>query len=367
MRYTIRHGPRGTVSSLPSSSTTSSPGVYHLVWLQFVGLSLVIVIAGTKAARYADIIAERTGFGRVRVGLMLLAVISSMPELATGISSVALVDTPDFGIGTLLGSTLFNLTILVVLDILSRGVPVLSKASISHLPLAGMGILLTVGAGLSIHFAGVLDGVTIGWVGLPTLIIMTIYLAGVWFIMRRGGDETKMDAATVAVAGEPAGVTFGPIWHVWAKLALAAVAIIAAGISLSYVAEGITLTTGWGDSFVGSLLLAIATSLPELVIAIAAFRIGAVDLAVADILGANMLDVAHLFTIDLFFTAGPVLSSVSGAHATTAVIVTVMTAIVAAGIWRRRRRKTFGVASWYAVLLLGLYLYGAYALFKAGI
>ena len=107
--------------------------------------------------------------------------------------------------------------------------------------------------------------------------------------------------------------------------------------------------------------------MPELVIAIAAFRIGAVDLAVADILGANMLDVAHLFTIDLFFTAGPVLSSVSGAHATTAVIVTVMTAIVAAGIWRRRRRKTFGVASWYAVLLLGLYLYGAYALFKAGI
>ncbi len=337
-----------------------------MVWLQFIGLSLVIVIAGTKAARYADIIAERTGLGRVRVGLLLLAVISSMPELATGISSVTLVATPDFGVGTLLGSTLFNLTILVVLDVLSRGVPVLSKASLSHLPLAGMGILLMVGAGFSIRFAGALDRFTVGWVGLPTLIIMAVYLSGIWFIMRRGGAETEMDTGTVAVTGEPASVAGGPVWRVWAKLALSAVAIIAAGIFLSYVAEGIAATTGWGASFVGSLLLAIATSLPELVIAIAAFRIGAVDLAVADILGANMIDVAHLFTIDLFFTSGPVLSSVSGSHAVTAMIVTVMTAIVAVGIWRRRPRKTFGVASWYAVLLLGLYLYGAYALFKAG-
>ena len=102
-------------------------------------------------------------------------------------------------------------------------------------------------------------------------------------------------------------------------------------------------------------------------IAITAFRIGAIDLAVADILGANMLDVAHLFTIDVFFTAGPVLSSASGAHAVTAAIVTAMTAIVAAGICLRRRRKTFHVVSWYAVILLGLYLYGAYALFSAGV
>jgi cation:H+ antiporter len=346
-----------------------------LVWLQFIALAIVIVIAGTKAARYGDVIAERTGLGRVRVGLMLLAVISSMPELVTGVSSVTLVDTPglgqgygpDFGVGTLLGSTLFNLTILVVLDVLSRGGPVLSKASRSHLPLAGMGILLMAGAGFSIRFAGAFDGAALGWVGVPTLVIMVVYLAGIWFIMRRGGAETGMDRATVAAAGEPASVDGGPIWRVWAKLAVSAVAIIAAGIFLPYVANDIAAVTGWGASFVGSLLLAIATSLPELVIAIAAFRLGAIDLAVADILGANMLDVAHLFTIDLFFTAGPVLSSASGAHATTAAIVTVMTAIVAAGILLRRRRKTFRVVSWYAVLILGLYLYGAYALFSAGL
>ena len=342
-----------------------------MVWLQFIGLSIVIVIAGTKAARYGDVIAERTGLGRVRVGLMLLAVISSMPEMVTGISSVTLVDTPgfgpDFGVGTLLGSTLFNLTILVVLDVLSRGGPVLSKASLSHLPLAGMGILLMVGAGFSVRFAGAFDGAALGWVGVPTIVILVVYLAGIWFIMRRGRAETEMDPATVAVAGEPASVVGGPIWRVWAKLAASAVAIIAAGIFLPYVANDIAAVTGWGASFVGSLLLAIATSMPELVIAIAAFRIGAVDLAVADILGANMLDVAHLFTIDLFFTSGPVLSSVSGSHATTAAIVTSMTVIVAAGILLRRRRKTFRVISWYAVLLLGLYLYGAYALFSAGL
>ncbi len=332
-----------------------------LIWLKFIGLSLVIIVAGTKAAQYADVIAERTGLGRIRVGLLLLAVISSMPELVAGVSSVGLVKAPDLGVGTLLGSTLFNLTILALLDISHRGGPVLNRASMRHLPLAGMGILLMVGAGTSIHFSDNLDGVVLGWLGVPTIIIMVVYLAGLWAITRWEGNQHR--AAPPPSVPEPMG--HPRIWPVWLKLGIAACAIIAAGTFVSYVADEIADVTGWGTSFVGSLLLAIVTSLPELVIAIAALRMGAIDLAVADILGANMLDIAHLFTLDLFHTEGPLLSAVSGAHVTTAVLVVSMTAIVAAALRFRQRRKTFSVISWYAVLLLGLYFFGAYALFSS--
>ncbi len=329
-----------------------------MVWLKFIACAIIIVVAGTKTAQYGEVIAERTGLGRIRVGMLLLAVISSMPELVTGVSSVALVDVPDFGVGTLLGSCLFNLTILALLDIMSRREPVLNHASRRHLPLAGMVILLMGIAGLSIRFRESLAGVSLGWVGVPTIVIMLLYLVGLWRITRSEANYH----ATVPVA---AGVRLARL--TWVKLAVAAAGVIGAGIWMSYVGDEIAVVTGWGTSFIGSMLLAIATSLPELVIAITAFRLGAIDLAVADILGANMLDTAYLFILDLFSAKGPLLTSVSGANAITAVIVVAMTIAVAGGLRFHQRRKTFFVISWYGVVLLALYIYGAYALYTSGI
>jgi len=316
------------------------------------------VVAGTKTAQYGETIAGHTGLGRIRVGMLLLAAISSMPELVTGVSSVTLVDVPDFGVGTLLGSCLFNLTILAFLDIMRRREPVLNHASKRHLPLAGMVVLLMAIAGLSIRFRESLAGVSLGWVGVPTIIIMLIYLVGLWRITR---SEASYHASV------PVEVEVHLSRLTWLKLAVAAAGVIGAGIWMSYVADEIALVTGWGGSFIGSIFLAIATSLPELVIAIAAFRMGAIDLAVADILGANMLDIAHLFTLDLCSAKGPLLSSVSGAHAITAVLVVAMTIAVTGGLRFHQRRKTFVFISWYGVVLLALYIYGAYALYTSGV
>ncbi len=109
-----------------------------LVWLKLLACLAIILFAGTKVARYGDAIAEKTGLGRVWVGLILLALVTAMPELVTGVSSVALVKLPDLALGTSLGSCLFNLTILAVLDVLHRRVPILSKVSKIHIISAGM-------------------------------------------------------------------------------------------------------------------------------------------------------------------------------------------------------------------------------------
>ena len=89
-----------------------------MVWLKFILCLVIILFAGTKAARYADIVAEKTGLGRIWIGLVLLAFITSIPELTTGISAVALVKVPDLAMGTLMGSCLFNLLILALLDVI---------------------------------------------------------------------------------------------------------------------------------------------------------------------------------------------------------------------------------------------------------
>ena len=116
----------------------------------------------------------------------------------------------------------------------------------------------------------------------------------------------------------------------------------------------------------GTLFLAITTSAPELVVAITALRMGAVDLAVADILGANMLNMATVMWIDLADGQGSVLAFVSSDHLIVASVAVLMSLLVLAGLRFRQRRKTLKVASWYVPFLIGLYVLGAYTLFKSG-
>ena len=334
-----------------------------MVWLKFLLCFVIILFAGTKLARYGDVIAEKTGLGGIWIGLVLLAAITSAPELVTGVSSAALVGVPDLAMGTLFGSCLFNLTILALLDILYHPIPILSRVSLRHIVLAGLGVLLVAIAAGSIFGGGKFSGLALGWVGISSIIILILYLAGVWgvFHFERSHQIQPLQAS-------PRQYEESRIRTVWFKFALAAAAVIGAGIWLAFVGNEIAQTTGWDTSFVGSLFLAIATSMPELVVTVAALRLGAIDMAVADILGANMLDIVVITWADLFYSRGPILfqprSLVSDAHLITAAVAVVMSLLVIVGLRFRQKRKTFIVTSWYAPALIGLYIFGAYALFK---
>jgi cation:H+ antiporter len=154
---------------------------------------------------------------------------------------------------------------------------------------------------------------------------------------------------------------------VYLRFTLAALAITGAGIWLAFIGDEIATTYSWSASFVGSLFLAITTSMPELVVTIAAVRLGALDMALADILGSNMFNIAIIFFVDLFYWQGSILSSVSNDHIILAVVTIIMTLIVIGGIRFRQKRKTFKFISWYSVALIGLYLLGFYIMFSSGI
>jgi len=331
-----------------------------LVWFKFLLCVVIILFAGTKLARYGDVIAEKTGLGRIWIGLVLMASIT--PELVTGVSSAALVGLPDLALGTLLGSCLFNLTIIAVLDILCRPTPILSQVSLRHIASAGMGILLIAIAAGSIFAGERFSELALGWVGVSSIVIMIVYLIGTWQMFRFERKHQLASLETATLRYEEASIK-----TVYLKFALAAITVIGAGIWLSLVGDEIAATTGWGASFVGSLFLAITTSMPELAVAVAAFRLGAIDMAVADILGANMLDMAVIFWVDLFYTRGSILAMVSRSHLITATVATVMSLLVILGLRFRQKRKTFIIVSWYTPALIGLYVFGAYTLFTSGI
>lgn len=299
--------------------------------------------------------------GGLWIGLVLLAAITSVPELVTGVSSAALVGLPDLAIGTLFGSCLFNLTLIALLDILFRQGPILSQARLRHVASAGVGILLVGIAALSIWGGERLSGFALGWVGIPSIIILILYLVAVRQMFRfERSHPIQLETASPKYAQIP-------LRTIYLRFILAAIAVIGAGIWVSFVGDEIAEITGWGASFVGSLFLAISTSMPELVVTVAALRLGAIDMAVADILGSNMFNIAIIFAVDLFYTQGPILSSGSSSHLTTAAVTIVMSLIVILGLRFRQKRKTFSFMSWYTLVLIGLYIFGVYALFTSGI
>jgi len=328
-----------------------------LVWLAFLLCLGIILFSGTKLARYGDIIAEKTGLGGIWVGMILLAAITSIPEMATGIGSAALVGSADLATGTLFGSNLFNLAILALLDVSYPVTPLLAMVSSRHSLLATGIIALTAIAGISILAGDALSGFSIGWLGVPSIIILITYALFVRRITKAESNNPPKEADDKQYHHESTKT-------VWFKFCLAALAVIGAGIWISFIGDEIAQITGWGTSFVGSLFLAIGTSAPELVVTLAAVRIGSTDMALADILGSNMFNIAIIFFIDIFYTEGPILSGVSNVHLITALAGILMALIVILGLRIKQRKKAFRYASWYSPPLLVLYLLGFYFLFQ---
>lgn len=148
--------------------------------------------------------------------------------------------------------------------------------------------------------------------------------------------------------------------------AIAALVVIGAGIWLPQLGVALARALGWHDSFVGTLLIAAATSFPEAAVSLAALRIGAVDMAVSNLLGSNLFNAMILVIDDLAYTPGPLLAAVAPAHAVSALTALVMTGLVIVALVLRPHSRLLGVMGWTSWLLITLYLINAWLLFTHG-
>ena len=103
-----------------------------LIWLQFALCAAVILIAGSKLSRYGQAISHATGIESSWIGLALLASVTSLPELATGISAVTLAQAPDIAVGDVLGSCVFNLVLLAIVDAIHRPASLYTTVRTGH-------------------------------------------------------------------------------------------------------------------------------------------------------------------------------------------------------------------------------------------
>jgi len=329
-----------------------------MLWIAFVVCTTVIVYTGSRLAKYGDIIAEKTGLGRAWIGVVLMASVTSLPELVTGIVSVTFARVPDIAVGDVLGSCVFNMLILAFLDAIHRPMPISAKAQQGNVLSAGFGILLLCIIAGSLSLMVPLP--PLGWIGLYTLLTIPLYFVAMRLIFFY---EKRQLAAFLKETVIEFNYKDIPIKTAVVNYLGNAIVVIVSATFLPKIGEGIAATTGLGQTFVGNIFIAVSTSLPEVVVSIAAVRIGAVDLAIGNIFGSNIFNIFILALDDIFFTKGPILSFVNQNHVISALSAIAMTTIAIIGLtYRAEKKKLFiawdsaGIVTVYAINAMFLFL-----------
>lgn len=318
-----------------------------MIWIAFIAVAVVIVIAGSNLSRLGDQIAEVTGLGRSWVGLILLATATSLPELFTGVSS-ALQDLPDIAAGNVLGACLLNFMVLGIVLVLDRGRSGLSPAQSSHLVAGSLGGLALALTGLGLLAAAVWP--VLGWIGLPSIIILGLYIITMrllYKLERQGAEMAESELGpTVADAQDP--------HRLYQAFGINALVVIIAASLLPTIAEQIAASTGLAQAFVGNIFVALVTTLPELVVSITALRIGAIDMAIGNLLGSNIFNLMVLAIDDLIYSQGFILQAADPVLGITVLGAITMASVLIFGIvWRAAGQRM--VFPWDALAMIGLY------------
>ncbi len=324
--------------------------VKNFLW--FILLALMIWITGAKLTREVDELSEHTGVGRGFLGMFLLGLITSLPELFST-TTAGIIGNSNLAIGNIYGSNIFNLSMLIWADVFYRN----NNNSLSY-SISQKTVISAVGAifMISLLSGGLflfLKGASFSLLGVPLVdwLVLVVY----FMIVKYMWEEEK-------VASEESFVK--PKITQILKIVLLSLIIIASGIAISFVCDRISAmrigSKVLGGTLIGGLLLGMATSLPELSVSISAVRLGSVDMAVGNVFGSNMFNVIIVPLADLF-VKGSILSS-SYEHLFSFTIIVMMSSVFLMFSLTNQKKK-IGPLSPASYVLLFLYLFWAFILY----
>lgn len=329
----------------------------------FLLAAAAIGVAGVALAGEADRLADRSGLGEAVMGALFLGGVTSLSGIVTSVTAAA-EGHAGLSVGNAVGGIAVQTAFLGIADIAYRKAN-LEHAAASAANLTQGALLITL---LSIPlFAMAAPPVTVMGVSPASVVIVVGYAAGLRLIamahdapmwLPRRTSETRRDTPEPPREGEPA----LPI--LWLRFAVFAAAVAGLGYAVAQTGIAIAGTTGLSETFVGAMFTATATSLPELVTAVAAVRRGALTLAVADILGGNSFDVMLVAFSDVAYRGGSIFHAIDNQHLLIISLSMIMTGVLLLGLLRRER---FGFANigFESGTVLLLYAGGSAVLYTA--
>jgi len=325
----------------------------YLDILGFILATAVIIATGSRLSKYGDMMADMLGWGKMFMGIILLASVTSMPELMNGISAVVFLDAPDLAVGDIVGSCAFNILIISIMDLFyDHKKPLTSVAQTGHVIAASFGIMLLSLVAFAILMPDIFG--TILWIGEFSLLFLLFYIIAIRVIFSYDKKEShhpeeRKNTCTLTLK------------QVVGRFTMNAIVLMAAAMLLPYFGEHLAEASGMGQSFFGTLFIAASTSLPEVVVSIAAIRMGTIDLAIGNVFGSNIFNIAILAIDDILYTKGPILQFTSPNHIIPVLGTIIITAIGIIGIVFKEEKKwklaidTALIALVYVLMMILLY------------
>lgn len=316
-------------------------------WLIFAAGACAVWVAGTKITACADELAERFDLSRALLGLLLLAGVTSLPEIATSFTA-ARHNNAALAVNNLLGSIAMQVAVLAVADIfidkraLTSVVPnpvVMLQGALNICLLAFVAMAIIVG---DVPFLG---AGAWSW-GLFAVSIYSFIKVSEpderypWVVNNPDDNELGKEDSRKDEEDERFLKGDGLVWLI-AKTIISALVILFAGYVVATAGEVIARQSGLGSSFVGVALVAVATSLPEASMVFASMRRGLYTMAISGILGTNIINVALLFGVDIIASGAPVLSQTGDFSAVGTLLGLSVTGLFLMGLVERADRTFF--------------------------
>jgi len=316
----------------------------------FLAAALAILYTGPRLAATADAISQRTRTGQAMIGALLLGATTSLPGIVTSVATAGF-GYPELSISNAIGGITAQTAFLGVADIAYR------RANLEHAA-ASLGnltygtLLITLLSIPLVSFAA--PDWTLFGVHPASVVLILTYVFGtrlssaselepMW--QPRRTDETERESLHASHDRRTLTQLFVAFAVLGAMTALAGFAIAESGVALSR-------RTGLSQTAIGGLLTAVATSLPELVTAVAAVRRGALSLAVGDIVGGNAFDVLFLAFADIAYRDGSLYHAFNDRHVFVMSVAILMTSVLLLGLLKRERHGFGGIGFESTIILL---------------
>jgi cation:H+ antiporter len=313
-----------------------------IVWAKFILLLSLVFIFGSRAAKSADVIAEKKGLAKAFMGVVFISMITSFPELFTGISAGAIVQAPDIAVGQIAGSCVFNLVIVAVIEIFFRKNNIYS--STDKLTPMSLVFSLVIIAALTL-FLFIRLNLSVFHVGVSSIIIIALYFKFIRTIFRKRKAENKEEKYNDKSLSKEITMFIA-----------SSIIIMGVGIYLPVVGKELAQIMNWTDSFVGVIFLALVTSFPEFVVSFTLAREGNIDMLLGNITGSNMFNIGIIFIIDVAYVKGNLLMSASPDNIYVGLIAISMNLVILLAVFRHSRYRLFNFISINGIILIVLYI-----------
>ena len=312
--------------------------------LVFLASAVAVVFLGVQLAKYGDALASLTGWGRLFVGSILVALATSLPELSNNITAVQ-IDNPQLALGNVVGANMINMFTMAMVALVFGGKRFLQRVAPEQGYLIVLAAVLT---GLAVLFAGVKNGVNVWQIGLSSIILLIVYVIGMWFVYQRrpevADDEEENPGMTLSKA--------------WLMFSLVSIGVIIAGVFLAQSVDRVADLTGISSGVLGILAVSIVTTMPEASATVAAARMGAADLGVAGLYGSCVFNVTILSFADPFYRKGIILNHPEPEHFVAGIFAVCLILFGGLLLWGRNRLPQPLLVGGLA-LMAGAYIVGA--------